>query len=126
MDKKPAPKTGIARIRAAFFYTLKGLRHAMAHEAAFRQEVLLVGILSLIIVVLPLSLLWKGLLFFATALVLIVELLNSAIEAVVDLASPGFHELAGRAKDMGSAAVFICLSLAGILWLLAIVSIISG
>ena len=98
----------------------------MAHEAAFRQEVLLVGILSLIIVVLPLSLLWKGLLFFATALVLIVELLNSAIEAVVDLASPGFHELAGRAKDMGSAAVFICLSLAGILWLLAIVSIISG
>ncbi len=126
MEKKPAPKTGIARIWSAFFYTLKGLRHAMAHEAAFRQEAVLVGIVSVFIIALPLSLVWKGLLFFATALVLIVELLNSAIEAVVDLASPGFHELAGRAKDMGSAAVFICFFLAGILWLMAIATLISG
>ncbi len=124
MEKKPTPKTGIARIWSAFFYTQKGLRHAMAHEAAFRQEAVLVGIVSLIIIFLPLSLIWKGLLFFATTLVLIVELLNSAIEAVVDLASPEFHELAGRAKDMGSAAVFICFFLAGVLWLMAIVSII--
>lgn len=95
----------------------------MAHEVAFHQEVVLVGILSLVIVFIPLSLTWKGLLFFATAQVLIVELLNSAIEAVVDIASPEFHLLAGRAKDMGSAAVFICLLLAGILWVLALASL---
>ncbi len=95
----------------------------MASEAAFRQEMLLVGVLSLVIVFMPLSMAWKGLLFFSTALVLIVELLNSAIEAVVDLASPEFHMLAGRAKDMGSAAVFVCLSMAGVLWVMAIASI---
>lgn len=123
METKPTPKTGLARIWSAFLYTRKGLRHAMAHEVAFYQEVFLVGILSLVIVVMPLSLTWKGLLFFSTAQVLIVELLNSAIEAVVDLVSPEFHLLAGRAKDMGSAAVFICLLLAGILWVLALASL---
>ena len=123
METKPAPKTGLARIWSAFLYTRKGLSHAMANEIAFHQEVVLVGILSLVIVVIPLSLVWKGLLFFATGQVLIVELLNSAIEAVVDLASPEFHLFAGRAKDMGSAAVFICLSLAGILWAMALASL---
>jgi diacylglycerol kinase (ATP) len=57
------------------------------------------------------------------ALVLITELLNSAIEAVVDLASPEFHKLAGQAKDMGSAAVFISLALTVILWILALISL---
>lgn len=123
MDTKPAPKTGLARIWKAFFYTLKGLRHALAHEAAFRQEAVLAGFLSLVLIFLPLSLLWKGLIFAAMALVLITELLNSAIEAVVDLASPEFHDLAGRAKDMGSAAVFISLALAGGLWTAALVSL---
>ncbi|HCY85889.1 MAG TPA: diacylglycerol kinase [Desulfobacteraceae bacterium] len=120
MDTKPIPKTGLARIWSACLYTLKGLKYALANEAAFRQEVVLVGILSVVILLLPLSMVWKGLLFFATAQVLVVELLNSAIESVVDLASPEFHTLAGRAKDMGSAAVFICLTLAGILWAAAI------
>ena len=120
MNTKPTPKTGLARVWSAYLYTLKGLKYAMSNEAAFRQEVALVGLLSVVILFLPLSMIWKGLLFFATAQVLIVELLNSAIEAVVDLASPEFHTLAGRAKDMGSAAVFICLTLAGILWAAAI------
>jgi diacylglycerol kinase (ATP) len=115
----------LARIWAAFLYTLKGLGHALAHEAAFGQEIMLVAVLCVVLFFLPLSLLWKGVLFFATAQVLIVELLNSAIEAVVDMTSPGFHELAGRAKDMGSAAVFICLVLAGVLWALALVSMLN-
>ncbi|WDP91409.1 MAG: diacylglycerol kinase [Desulfobacter sp.] len=120
MNKKPAPKTGAARIWAAFLYTLKGLKYAWANEAAFRQELILVAVLSAALVFLPLSLAWKGLLFFATALVLIVELLNSAVEAVVDMVSPDFHELAGRAKDMCSAAVFVSLAMAGILWAMAL------
>lgn len=115
----------MARIWAAFLYTIKGLGHALAHEAAFRQEIILVAVLCMVLFFLPLSLLWKGLLFFVTAQVLIVELLNSALEAVVDMTSPGFHELAGRAKDMGSAAVFICLVLAGVIWVLALVSILT-
>lgn len=125
MNRKPTPKTGLARIWAAFLYTIKGLGHALAHEAAFRQEIILVAVLCMVLFFLPLSLLWKGLLFFVTAQVLIVELLNSALEAVVDMTSPGFHELAGRAKDMGSAAVFICLVLAGVIWVLALVSILT-
>ncbi|WP_319575966.1 diacylglycerol kinase [uncultured Desulfobacter sp.] len=125
MNQKPAPKTGLTRIWAAFLYTRKGLGHALAHEAAFRQETMLVAVLCVVLFFLPLSLLWKGVLFFASAQVLIVELLNSAIEAVVDMASPGFHELAGRAKDMGSAAVFICLVLAGVIWALALVSMLT-
>lgn len=124
MNEKPAPKTGAARVWSAFLYTLKGLGHASAHEAAFRQELVLTGTLCLVLIFLPLSMIWKGLLFFATAQVLIVELLNSAVEAVVDLVSPDYHDLAGRAKDMGSAAVFISLLLAGILWIMALFSLI--
>ena len=122
-DKKPEPKTGAARIWSAFLYTAKGLKYAAANETAFRQELVLTAVLSLVLIVLPLSLAWKGLLFLATASVLIVELLNSAIEAVVDMVSPEFHPLAGRAKDMGSAAVFVSLALAALLWVLALASI---
>ncbi|MCG8685702.1 MAG: diacylglycerol kinase [Desulfobacterales bacterium] len=123
MNTKPAPKTGLARVWAAFLYTLKGLRYAASNEAAFRQELGLVAVAVILLIILPLSIFWKGLLFFATALVLIVELLNSALEAIVDMTSPGYHELAGRAKDMGSAAVFITLALAGILWAMALFSL---
>jgi diacylglycerol kinase (ATP) len=123
MKTKPDPQTGPDRIWKAFFYSLKGLGHAFAREAAFRQESILAGVLTLVLIFLPLSLLWKGMLVSAMALVLIAELLNSAIEAVVDLASPEFHTLAGRAKDMGSAAVFISLALTVILWILALISL---
>lgn len=123
METKPDPNTGLTRIRKAFFYSLKGLGHAFVEEAAFRQESILTGILTLVLIFLPLSLLWKGMLFSAMALVLIAELLNSAIEAVVDLASPEFHKLAGHAKDMGSAAVFISLTLNVILWIIALISL---
>ncbi len=119
MDKKPQPKTGIARVWAAFFYSLDGLRSSMANEAAFRQELCVVTITSIALFFLPLPGIWKGLLFFATANVLVVELLNSAIESNVDLASPQYHELAKRAKDTGSAAVLLSVVIAIFLWVLA-------
>ena len=126
MNCKQTTKTGIARICAAFFYSLNGLRFAISNETAFRQEACILVVLLVVLLFLPLSLLWKGLLFFATASVLVVELLNSAIETVVDLASPEYHELARRAKDLGSAAVLVSIVFAIILWGCAIFIILQG
>ncbi len=107
---------GIGRIWRATFYSLAGIRAAWENEAAFRQEVLL----SLIMV--P-SAFWLGgsaverLMLIGTCLVvLITELLNSAVEAAIDRIGDDNHELSARAKDLGSAAVFISLWLAGITW----------
>jgi diacylglycerol kinase (ATP) len=126
MNRKPTTKTGIARIWAAFFYSLSGLRFAVSNEAAFRQEACIVAVLLVVLLFLPLSLLWKGLLFFATTSVLIVELLNAAIESVVDIASPEYHELAKRAKDLGSAAVLLSIVFAIVLWGSTIFIILQG
>lgn len=109
-------KTGIARIIAAAGYSWQGIKAAYQHEAAFRQE------LFLSLFLLPLAI-WLGGTFFESAvmiaclfIVLIVEILNSAIEAVVDRIGSDHHELAGRAKDMGSAAVFLALANVIIVW----------
>ena len=126
MNRKQTTKTGIARIWAAFFYSLNGLRFAISNEAAFRQELCIVVVLFVALWFLPLSLFWKGLLFFATIFMLVVELLNSAIESVVDIASPEYHELAKRAKDLGSAAVLVSIVLAIVLWGVAIFIILQG
>ena len=126
MNRKLTTKVGIARIWAAFFYSLNGLRFAIFNEAAFRQEVCIVVVLLVVLLFLPLSLLWKGLLFFATTSVLVVELLNSAIESVVDMASPEYHDLAKRAKDLGSAAVLVSIVFAIVLWGVAIFIIFRG
>ena len=126
MNRKPTTKTGIARIWAAFFYSLNGLRFAISNEAAFRQEICIVVVVLVALGFLPLSLFWKGLLFFATISVLVVELLNSAIESVVDIASPEYHDLAKRAKDLGSAAVLVSIVLAIVLWGVAIFIILQG
>ena len=108
--------TGLTRIINAFGYSMKGIRAAIVHESAFRQEAVL------FVIMLPLAI-WLGtdwldyiLLIGSLLLVLIVELLNSAIEAVVDRISDEFSELAGRAKDMGSAAVFISLANVMLIW----------
>lgn len=107
---------GPRQIWNAFIWSLKGLRAAYRCEASFRLE------LYVCTVLLPLGL-WLGhgpiekLLLVATpVLVLSAELLNSAVEAVVDKVSPEFHELAGRAKDMGSAAVFLLMLLVALTW----------
>ena len=126
MDHKPTQKTGIFRIWAAFFYSLNGLRFAIFNEVAFRQELFVVIIVLIALLFLPVTLTWKGILFFATVSVLIVELLNSAIESVVDIASPEYHVLAKRAKDLSSAAVLVSIGLAIVLWGCAIFTIIQS
>jgi diacylglycerol kinase (ATP) len=109
---------GPRQIYKAMTWSMQGLRAGMAHEASFRLEVYLFAIFF------PLGL-WLGrgaieklLLCGCLLLVLSAELLNSAVEAVVDKVSPEFHELAGRAKDMGSAAVFLLLLNVMLCWAL--------
>jgi diacylglycerol kinase (ATP) len=108
--------TGITRIINATGYSMKGLKSAWVNEAAFRQELLL------ILLLMPLAF-WIGdslneilLLVCISWLVVIVEVLNSAVEAVVDRIGSEHHELSGRAKDLGSAAVFIALALNALVW----------
>lgn len=104
----------------ALRWSMKGLRAGWRHEASFRFEV------GLAVMSIPLGLylgqgaLEKLALVLPMFLVLSAELLNSAVEAVVDKVSPDFHELAGRAKDMGSAAVFVLLVLMGLSWVLVL------
>ncbi len=112
-------KRGLSRILAAFVYSYDGIRSGIRHEEAFRQEMILFILLLPALYFLPLSIQFKALLFTVNCLVLIVELLNSAIESVVDLVSPDYNILAKRAKDMGSAAVLLSALLAGVLWLSA-------
>ncbi|MDR3631521.1 MAG: diacylglycerol kinase [Desulfocapsaceae bacterium] len=116
-------KTGIARLQAAFGYSLEGLRAAFREEAAFRQETILYILFLPLLYLLPVPHIFKALLLLANTVVLIVELLNSAIEAIVDLASPDHHRLAKQAKDMGSAAVLISLLLALALWGCALIEV---
>ena len=102
-------KSGLRRILNAASYSVAGLRAAYHHEYAFRQEVWLAVPLIAIAGVVSVDRAWRALMIGSVLLVLIIELLNSAIEAVVDLVSVEFHPLAQRAKDLGSAAVFLGL-----------------
>ncbi|MFP1962483.1 diacylglycerol kinase [Lonsdalea quercina] len=108
--------TGITRLVKATGYSLQGLKQAWRHEAAFRQETILTLAGIIIACWLPVSILERLLLIGALVLIVIVELLNSAIEAVVDRIGPEYHELAGRAKDLGSAAVLVACLLAAVVW----------
>lgn len=119
MDK-PKSKKGLARLISALRYSLQGIVACYRNEEAFRQEVIVFGLLLVAIVLIPVSGLVKLLLFTVNSLVLIVELLNSAVEAIVDRVSPEYDELAGRAKDMGSAAVLLSLVVAGVVWAYAL------
>ncbi|QPQ25928.1 MULTISPECIES: diacylglycerol kinase [Lonsdalea] len=108
--------TGITRLVKATGYSLQGLKQAWRHEAAFRQETILTLAGIIIACWLPVSILERLLLIGAVVLIVIVELLNSAIEAVVDRIGKEYHELAGRAKDLGSAAVLVACLLAAVVW----------
>jgi diacylglycerol kinase (ATP) len=111
---------GITRIVRAFAYSFQGFQHAWREEAAFRQEV------SLAFFVIPLGVYWgrsgveRALLVSPMLLILIVEILNSAVEAVVDRSGTERHPLAGMAKDMGSAAVMLSFILLGTVWSLVL------
>jgi diacylglycerol kinase (ATP) len=100
---------GPRQIARAMIWSLKGLRAAWTHEASFRLEAYLFVIFFPVGLWLGNGAIEKAMLCGSLLLVLSAELLNSAIEAVVDKVSPEFHELAGRAKDMGSAAVFLLM-----------------
>jgi diacylglycerol kinase (ATP) len=111
---------GFTRLLRAFGYSFQGFRHTWQEEAAFRQEV------ALSLVVIPAGLYFgqsgveRALLVSPMLLILVVEILNSAVEAVVDRAGMDRHPLAGMAKDMGSAAVMLSFVLLGTVWLLVL------
>ena len=113
-------KTGIRRIWNALFYSVAGLRAAYRHEDAFRQEVLLAVVLVPAACFIPVSGVGKAMLIGSVLLVLVVELLNSAVEATVDRISLENHRLAKRAKDIGSAAVLLSLANVAMVWALVI------
>lgn len=113
-------KTGLRRIWNALFYSLSGLSAAFRHEDAFRQEVLLAAVLIPLALWLNVGALGKALMIASVMLVLIVELLNSAVEATVDRISLENHRLAKRAKDIGSAAVMLSLLNVCVVWALVI------
>ncbi len=109
-------KKGIARLINACLYSMAGLRAAWQNEQAFRQEIYV----SLLVV--PLALLLgqtqtqRAILVLAWLIVPLIELINSAIEAVVDRLGEDFHVLSGRAKDLGSAAVLLSILIAVVIW----------
>ena len=112
---------GLTRIINAVFFSIAGFKAVWKHEEAFRQELLL------LLVTTPLAL-WitennieRVLLIGSIIAVLLVELLNSAIETAIDRIGPEHHELSGRAKDIGSAAVMLSLALAALVWALILI-----
>lgn len=109
-------KTGISRVIDAFGYSMKGLAACWRYEAAFRQEVVLGLILLPIAFWLAHNHIELILLILTIFLVVMAELANSSVEAVVDRTGSERHELSGRAKDIGSALVFTSLVLLGIVW----------
>jgi diacylglycerol kinase (ATP) len=113
-------KTGLRRIWNALFYSFDGLKAAYRHEDAFRQEVWLAVVLIPLALLLPAPGTGKALMIASVLVVLIVELLNSAVEATVDRVSLEQHRLAKRAKDIGSAAVLFSLINVVVVWMLVL------
>ena len=109
-------KTGIRRVVNAFFYSMAGLRAAWHHENAFRQEVALAAVLLPVAFLVPMPGVERALLAASVLMVLVVELLNSAVESAIDRISPEHHPLSGRAKDVGSAAVLVALLTTTVVW----------
>jgi diacylglycerol kinase (ATP) len=107
---------GFRHLGRAFRYSVAGFRSALRHEAAFRQEMGLFCLLGPAGLWLGVSGLERALLVGSLLLVLLTELLNSALEAALDRHGPDFHPLAGRAKDLGSAAVFVALAQVFVTW----------
>lgn len=119
-------KTGLRRLLNAFGYSLQGFRAAWQNEAAFREEAMLTIVLTPVALLLPVTGLEKLLLILSLLLLILVELLNSAVEAVVDRIGPEIHPLSGRAKDLGSAAVLIACLILGLTWLFIAVPAVLG
>ena len=114
-------KTGLRRLINAFGYSIAGTLAAFKHEDAFRQEVILMTILTPVAIYYGETAVDQALMISSLLLIIIVELLNSSIEATVDRISVKHHKLAKRAKDIGSAAVFFSLINASLIWFLIFV-----
>ena len=119
-------KTGFVRILHAFFNSLAGLADAWRCESAFRQEVLLAAIMIPIACWVPIAPVERALLVAVVLLVLIVELLNSSVEAAIDRISFDHHSLSKRAKDIGSAAVFVSLALCVVVWAVILAPVVQS
>ncbi len=113
-------RSGLRRVVKAFGYSMSGLAAAYRNEAAFRQEVLLAAVLVPLALFLPATGAGRALMVGSVMLVLVVELLNSAVEATVDRVSLDDHALAKRAKDIGSAAVMVALVNVPLTWALVL------
>jgi diacylglycerol kinase (ATP) len=122
MESPYKGKTGAVRLFNAFGYSLAGFQAAYKHEDAFRQEVLLAVILIPLALWLPVTLVGKALMVTSVLLVIIVELINSAIEATVDRISLENHDLAKRAKDIGSSAVLVSLINVIVVWVIVLLA----
>ncbi|HXZ50681.1 MAG TPA: diacylglycerol kinase [Burkholderiales bacterium] len=120
MESPYKGKTGLRRLINATRYSLAGIAEAARHEDAFRQELLLAAVLVPLGLWLGHSGIERALLCGSVLLVLVVELLNSAVEATVDRISLEDHQLAKRAKDLGSAAVMLALVATGLVWILVL------
>ena len=114
-------KTGIKRLANAFTYSVAGTLAAFKHEDAFRQEVFLSAVLIPLAIYLGQTAIEQALMIASVLLIIIVELLNSSLEATVDRISVRRHKLSKRAKDIGSAAVFFSLVNATVIWFLILV-----
>lgn len=119
-------RSGVSRVVHASRYSWLGFKAAWRHEAAFRQEALLCLMLAPLSFWVGADLLETALLLATLLIVLLAELINSAIEAVVDRIGDDPHELSGRAKDIGSAAVFVSLTLVAVVWGLVLVKNLQG
>jgi diacylglycerol kinase (ATP) len=125
-DTEIRPSIGPARLAGALRYSIAGFRHAARREAAFQQELLAAAVLIPLAVLLPATAVERLLLILSMLLVMLVELLNSAIEATVDRISAERHPLAGQAKDMGSAAVFVALAMSVLCWAVIAGPVLAG
>ena len=111
-------KTGLSRIVQAFYNSMSGLVDAWTHENAFRQEILMAVVLVPLAFLVNVTAGERALLVAVVLFVLVVELLNSSVEAAIDRISFDHHSLSKRAKDIGSAAVFVALVLLAMVWAL--------
>jgi len=131
MPDKPAysafkSRSGWRRVAGAVRYSLAGLRSAWIHEHAFRQEVAVIAPAAVAALLLPVTAMEKLLLMASMVLVLVVELLNSAIEAIVDRVSLEQHPLSKNAKDFGSAAVMLAVLLSAGCWAVVLWGLVEG
>jgi diacylglycerol kinase (ATP) len=119
-------KSGLGRILGAVRYSMAGLKAAWRGEQAFRQELIVFTVAAAVALFVPVAALHRLMLIGVMVLVLIVELINSAVEAVVDRVSLERHPLSKNAKDFGSAAVFLACGLAAATWIVILWPVLAG